>query len=112
MKALCILSCLVTSIVLTDAVVALGDKEKPATSDIPKPPTKPKLAKGSPAEQIQALIKQHEQARAVFDKLFHQLKDAGKLEDERERGKLEHLRPANDLYAKLLVQIAEKNPKD
>jgi peroxiredoxin len=59
---------------------------------------------------VQALIKQHEQAMAAFDKLFNQLKKAGKVDEERD--KLDNLRPDHDLYAKLMVQIAEKNPKD
>ena len=47
---------------------------------------------------------------AAFDKLFNQLKKAGKVDEERD--KLDNLRPDHDLYAKLMVQIAEKNPKD
>ena len=71
-----------------------------------KPPPKPTLPKGTPAEQVQALIAQHDKAMASFRKLF----EAAKSDEEQE--KLEPLFPDPGPYAELLVEIAEKNPKD
>jgi hypothetical protein len=64
------------------------------------------LPKGTPAEQIKELIARHETAVVAFRKLY----DAAKTEEEQE--KLETLYPDPGPYAKLLLEIAEKNPKD
>jgi hypothetical protein len=71
-----------------------------------KGPPKPILPKGTPAEQVKDLIARHEEATAAFRNLFK----AAKTEEEQE--KLESLFPDPRPYAELLVQIAEKNPKD
>ena len=66
----------------------------------------PTAPKGAPAEQVTALIKQHEQAMAAFRKRFAEAKT------EQEQEKLESLYPDPESYAALLLQIAEQNPKD
>jgi hypothetical protein len=108
MKAFALLGTALVSAVLTHALSPAGDKErpKPRATDAPKPPPKPTLPKGTPAEQVRALITQHASAMAVFRKLM----EAAKTDEELE--KLEPLFPDPRPYATLLVQIAEKTPKD
>lgn len=85
---------------------ALAMATEPSLSAGDKGPPKPTLPKGTPAEQVKELIGEHEKARAAFRKLF----EAAKTEEEQE--KLESLFPDPQPYAELLLQIAEKNPKD
>jgi hypothetical protein len=91
----------VFSALLTSAIVIA-----PCFSAGEKGPLKPILPKGTPGEQVEDLIARHEEATAAFRKLFK----AAKTEEEQER--LESLFPDPRPYAELLVQIAEKNPKD
>jgi hypothetical protein len=72
----------------------------------PAPPPKPPMPPGTPAEQVKTLIGQYDAAMAEFRKRY----EAAKSDEEQE--KLWVLRPDADDYAELLVQIAEKNPKD
>ncbi len=96
MKAFLVLGVMLTSAMLTDPCLWAGDKGLP----------KPTLPKGTPAEQVNELIAQHEKAAAAFRKLY----EAAKTEEEQE--KLEDLIPDPRPYADLLFQIAEKNPSD
>src|SRR5260370_36832287 len=107
MKVISVLGALLASAVLASALYA-SDKVQPkhATVETPPPPPKPRLTKGSPAEQVAALIKQHDQAMTTFRKLF----EAAKTDAEQQ--KLDVLYPDPEPYASLLVQIAEQNPKD
>jgi hypothetical protein len=75
-------------------------------SEAAKRPADLKLPPGTPAEQVQTLIKQHEAAMTAFRKLY----EAAETEEEKE--KLEDLLPDPAPYTSLLMQIAEKNPKD
>jgi hypothetical protein len=96
MKTLLAFGLLLTSAMLIDPCWSQGEKGSP----------KPTLPKGTPAEQIKSLIAQHDAAMAAFRKLY----DAAKTEEEQE--KLEALFPDPAPYAKLLLEIAEKNLKD
>jgi hypothetical protein len=96
MKAILVLGVMLTSAILIDPILAVGEKGPP----------KPTLPKGTPAEQIKELIAQHEKATAAFRKLY----EAAKTEEEQE--KLEPLFPDPRPYSDLLFQIAEKNPSD
>ena len=96
MKAFLVLGVLLTSAMLTDGHLSAGDKGPP----------KPTLPKGTPGEQVNDLIAQHEKASAAFRKSYL----AAKTEEEQE--KLEALFPDPRPYADLLMQIAEKNPGD
>ncbi len=80
----------------------------PATSaQAPVPRPRPTLPGGTPAEQVQALIRQYDEAAADFTARYQ------KAVSEAEQEKLfEHYYPMPDDYAALLVQIAEKHPKD
>jgi hypothetical protein len=64
------------------------------------------MPKGAPAEQVRALIAQHDKATEAFRKLV----EAAKTDEDQE--KLEPLLPDPGPYVSLLVQIAERNPKD
>lgn len=96
MKAFFIFAIMLVSATLTESCLP-GDS---------KPPPKPTLPTGTPAEQVNELIAQHEKAAAAFRKLY----EAAKTEQEQE--KLEALFPDPRPYADLLFQIAEKNPKE
>ena len=96
MKAFLVLGVMLTWAMLTDPCLSAGDK----------PPPKPTLPKGTPAEQVKELIAQHEKAAAAFRKLYK----AANTEEEQK--KLEALYPDERPYAELLFQIAEKNPGD
>jgi peroxiredoxin len=75
-------------------------------ADSPVPPPKPTIPQGTPAEQVETLIKQHEQAMASLRKLA----EAAKTEEEEQ--KLMAFFPDPDLWAALLLQIAQQHPKD
>ena len=64
----------------------------------------PTIPKGTPAEQVTALIKQHKQAMAAFRKLF----DAAKTEEQQE--KLEQLR-ALEAGLRIDVTIVDTVPR-
>lgn len=70
------------------------------------PRPKPTLPKGTPADQVTTLIKQHDQATTAFHKMYA----AAKTDEDLE--KLQDLIPDPTPYAALLVQIAEQNAKD
>lgn len=108
MRVLSVLGAAFAALVLACALNAGGNKVQPErrTADTQTTPAKPTLPKGTPAEQVATLIKQHEQAMTAFRKLF----EAAQTEEEQE--KLDPLYPEPNGYAKLLVQIAEQNPKD
>ena len=108
MKVLSILGAALASMVLACGLFAASDKVQPerGAADPQTPPPKPTLPRGTPAEQVEALIKQYEQAMTAFSKLA----EAAKTEEDEE--KLDLLFPGPDHYATLLVQIAEQNPKD
>jgi len=74
-------------------------------ADEPKPPPKPTLPPGTPAEQVQALIRQYEAASGEFRKRFQAAKS------DEEQHKVLVLFPDPDAYAALLVEIAEKHPR-
>ena len=74
-----------------------------ASDNAPEIPT---LPNGTPAEQVNELIAQHEKASAAFRRLY----EAAKTEEEQE--KLADRFPDPRPYADLLMQIAEKNPGD
>jgi hypothetical protein len=82
--------------------------EKPGTkeADTPKSPSKPTLPAGEPGAQIKALIKECDNALEEFRKKY----DAAKSDEEQE--KLIEQLPDREAYAALLVEIAEKNPKE
>jgi sugar phosphate isomerase/epimerase len=67
---------------------------------------KPTLPPGKPGEQIKALIKECDDAWAEFRKKF----EAAKSDEEEE--KLFQQVPDREAYAELLVEIAQKNPKE
>jgi hypothetical protein len=69
-----------------------------------KPPPKPTLPKGTPAEQVKELIAEHEKAITALRWLYK----AAKTEEEREKLVCVDPQP----YARLLLDIAEKNPKE
>ena len=71
-----------------------------------KPAPKPTLPPGNPAEQIKTLISQYDQASEAFRR---QIEAARSNADQL---KLYGLIPDRDEYARLLIGIAEKNPKD
>ena len=77
-----------------------------APADPPKPPPKPTMPAGTPAEQVQALIKHFDNQWADFRKSF-----SGAKTDE-ERNKLDVMIPDPADYAALLLKIAEDHPKD
>jgi len=72
----------------------------------PKPPPKPILPAGKPGEQVKALIKECDEAVAAFRKKF----EAAKSDEEQE--KLFELMPDREAYAALIVDVADRNPKD
>ena len=73
-----------------------------AAADEPKPRPKPTLPKGTPAEQVKALIRQYDEAAADFTKRYKT------AVTEAEQEKLFELYfPTPDDYAILLVQIAD-----
>ncbi|MFL5243326.1 MAG: TlpA family protein disulfide reductase [Gemmataceae bacterium] len=75
-------------------------------TEAPKPPTKPTLPPGKPGEQIKALIKECEGAISALRKKL----EAAKSDLDQE--KLYELMPDREAYAALVVDVAEKNPKD
>jgi hypothetical protein len=77
-----------------------------AAADEPKPPPPPTLPPGPPAEQVKALIGQYDAASAEFRKRYQAAKS-----DEEQQKLLVLLTDPND-YAALLMQVAERNPKD
>jgi hypothetical protein len=81
-------------------------KPQPVVADAPQPPPKPTLPPGSPAEQVKALIGQWDGAYAEFLKRFQ----AAKSDEEQE--KVMPLREDANDYAALLIQVAERHPKD
>ncbi|HUY35952.1 MAG TPA: hypothetical protein VMV69_24650 [Pirellulales bacterium] len=108
MKVFSVLAAVLVSASMAGAQYAAAGENPPerGVADTPTPPPKPTLPKGTPAEQVAALIMQHAQALNAFRKLC----EAAKTEKELES--LEHLYPDRDAYSTLLVQIAEQNPKD
>jgi len=108
MKVLAALGTAFASVVLACTLHAGGDPVQPErTAAAPQtPPPKPTLPKGTPGEQVAALIKHHEKAMTAFRKQY----EAAKTEEELER--LEAFYPDPDPYARLLLQIVEQSPKD
>jgi peroxiredoxin len=108
MRMLSILGAALACAVLACALYAANGKKQTqgGTADPPTPPAKPTLPQGTPAEQVEALIKQHEQAMANLRKLA----EAAKTEEEEE--KLFAFFPDPDHYAALLLQIAQEHPSD
>jgi hypothetical protein len=68
---------------------------------------KPTLPRGTPQQQVKALLRQYDEAAADFSKRFQ--KAVSEAEQER---LFERHFPNPDDYAALLVQIAEEHPKD
>ena len=106
MKAISIPPLTFLFVALTWTLHGAGEAYGQETGELPRTPLKPTLPSGTAAEQTQVLIKQYEKAVTAFRKLY----EAAKTEEE--EAKLAPLCPDSDLYATLLVQIAEKNPKD
>jgi hypothetical protein len=88
---------------LCPALIAVGFL---AAADPPKPPPKPTMPSGTPAEQVSALIKD-------FFNRWEELSKASKAaKTEAEREKLTVMFPDSAQYAALLLKIAEDHPKD
>lgn len=77
-----------------------------AAADEPKPPPKPTPPPGTPAEQVKALVGQFDAAYAEFRKRYK----AAKSDEEKE--KLMEAYPDGEAYAAVLLEVAEKHPKD
>jgi hypothetical protein len=108
MKRLAILAgTLVLALVGADVVKAQQVVPAAKSAAAPKPPPKPTLPEGTPAEQVKSLIRQYDEAAADFLKRFKTVVSA------KEQEKLyDQYFPVPDDYAALLVLIAEKRPKD
>ncbi|MBI3408907.1 MAG: hypothetical protein HY040_11185 [Planctomycetes bacterium] len=108
MKPLSLLVAAFACALLACTLCPAGDngQAEAKAGDAQKPPPKPTLPFGTPAAQVDALIKQHAKAVAAFRVLW----EAAKSEEE--QAKLERLFPDPHPYSVLLLQIAEKNPKE
>jgi hypothetical protein len=83
MKTFTFLGAILAFVLLTNALVPAGQKAQPKSriSDAGKTPPKVTMPKGTPTEQVRALIAQHENAMAAFPKLF----EAAKTDEEQEK---------------------------
>jgi len=75
-------------------------------ADPPKPPPKPTMPAGTPAEQVQTLIKHFDDQWAELRKVYKE------AQTEDERDKLEVMIPHAEDYGALLLKIAEDHPND
>jgi hypothetical protein len=108
--------------VLALAVGAAGDEPKKADAPKPNPPRiyralnevvnalsrpRPTVPKGTPAEQVKAIIREYDEAAAAFMKRYN------KAVTDKEQEKLfDQYFPMPDDYAIPLLEIAEKHAKD
>ena len=88
------------------AAAILGSAVATAAADEPKPPPRPTPPPGTPAEQVKALIGRYDAAFADFLKQYK----AAKSDEDKE--KLMGSYPDREAYAAVLLEIAEKDPKD
>jgi hypothetical protein len=108
MRMIALLSTILASTALSYTPLLAGDKEEPVPQIIgsPKRAPTPTIPKGTPTEQVRALISQYDSAMAAFRRLY----DSAKTDED--KAKAEPLYPQTQPYATLLMQIAEDNPKD
>lgn len=88
-------------LVLLLALPALADDDKPKDKD------KPKAEPKTPAEQVQAVIEEYEDAQRDFSKAYR----AAKTSEERQKV-IQEKNPDAGKFAPRLFAIAEKHPKD
>src|SRR5258707_10469089 len=95
----------IRSVLACVCLVALGSSfaGEPKKGDLP---SKPKLSEGTPAEQVKALAKQFDDAKAAFLKRYEA------AEGEAAKRLLLPSLPDPNAYASLFVRVAERHPKD
>jgi hypothetical protein len=91
---------------LSSAAVIIGAIVSVA-ADEPEASRKPTLPPGTPAEQVKALISQYAAAAADFRKRYK----AAKSDEEKEKV-VESSYPDRERYAAILLEMAQKHPKD
>jgi hypothetical protein len=106
------LTAIASVLALALAGATAADERKPtpsptAPTDASKPRPKPSLPTGTSAEQIKTLLQQYDEAAADFLKRYK----AAVSEEEQER-LFDRYFPNPDDYAALLMEVAEKHPKD